>query len=391
MQSLWLGLLVFAATLLPAPPAHASWDMKDFLILYTNGWPADQVAGRMSEQSLGRIAAAHYNTVMCATTELELVARAGLRCLVIGWSQGPPDWIGEAVPPAVARGLASNPAVWGYYVMDEPDNINWKRGALFRQLGERVNEYRMADPDHVPWINLMTSNDRRYLEDYMRVVKPDLLSFDVYRWWVLEVTWWRCLEAHRAAALQAGVPLIVWIESNTSERRFMAHLPPPEDNATKLRWSVYTSLAYGSKGVQWFLGTMSEDVAILNAELSVLGPTLVKLESRHVFHTSDVPREGQRLPGTSWYSTDSPKLLIGELARRDEPNATYLLVVNKSIDAEADPVIEFRGRTVSAVEEVNRNSVGRTALSMERQAGATRIRLPLAAGDGRLVRIESPR
>jgi hypothetical protein len=360
--------------------------MREFLILYSFGWPAEQVAGRLTDLSARRIAAAHYNTVMCATSELELVAKAGLRCLAIGWSQGPPDYIGEAVSPRIARTLAANPAIWGYYVMDEPDNKNRKRGATFEQLAERIRDYRAADPDHAAWINV-TSATGSFLSTYMEVVRPDFLSFDLYRWWARESDWWRGLEAHRDAALRAGVPMIMWIESNSSEKRFNAHMPPPDDNAAKIRWSAYTSLAYGSKGVQWFTGSTDEDVSTLNGELSVLGPTLVNLESKRVFHTSEVPLEGRRLPESNWYFTDAPHLVIGEFANPREPNASYFLIANKSIEQDSEAVFEVR-RAVSVVEEINRKSGGRTVLPTERQAAATRTRLHLSAGDGRLIRVE---
>jgi hypothetical protein len=372
-------------SLLLGSRALAGWQLQDFLILYAYGWPADQVPGRLTEASARGIAAAHYNTVMCATPEIELVAKAGLRCLVMGWSQGAPDYIGEAVSPAVARKLAGNPTVWGYYVMDEPDNKNWKRGATFQQLAEKIKDYRAADPNHVAWINV-SSVLGSYLSDYMEVVKPDFLSFDLYRWWAKESDWWRGLEAHRNAALRARVPLLMWIESNSS---FNALRPPPEDNATKIRWSVYTSLAYGCKGVQWFIGSTDADVADLNAELTVLGPTLVSLESKQVFHTSGVPREGQRLPESSWYFTNEQDLVIGEFVNPGEPHASYFLIVNKSIDHDKDAVFEIRQRAVSAVEEINKKSTGHTALPMERQGETARVRLHLSAGDGRLIRVEA--
>lgn len=386
-----IGLLVGQVVLvfpLLSSPALASWRMRDFLILYSYGWPAEQVAGYLTEQSARRIAAAHYNTVMCGPPELELVAEAGLRCLAIGWSRGAPDWIGESVSPAIARTWAANPAVWGYYVMDEPDNKNAKRGAVFKQLAATVKEFGAADPNHVAWINVSSATGN-FLSDYMEVVKPELLSFDLYRWWARESDWWRGLEAHRDAALKAHVPMIMWIESNSSEQRFNAHLPPPKDNATKIRWSVYTSLAYGCKGVQWFLGSTDEDVANLNAELAAMGTTLIGLESQRVFHTSAVPREGQRLPESSWYFTDAQDLVIGEFASPAEPNARYLMIANKSIEADRDAVLVIKRRRVATVEEVNKKSVGRTALPMERRTDATLVRLRLSAGDGRLIRVET--
>lgn len=377
---------VLAVSLLCISPTFAKWQMREFPILYSYGWPAEQVAGRLTALTAQQIAAAHFNTVMCETSQLELVAKAGLRCLIIGRSQGGPDWIGESVSPATARGLAGNPAVWGYYVMDEPDNKNWRRGATFQQLSGRVRDYRAADPNHVAWINVSSATGR-FLTDYMETVKPDFLSFDLYRWWSKESDWWRGLEAHRNAALSAGVPMIMWIESNSSEERFNAHLPPPEDNATKLRWSVYTSLAYGCKGVQWFIGSTNQDVAGLNSELTALGPTLIRLESKNVLHTSAVPREGMRLPESSWYYTDTPDLVVGEFADRGEPRAIYFLIANKSIDHVRDAVFELRRRAVAQVDEVDKKSKSLVALPMRREAGATSVTLHLSVGDGRLIRV----
>ena len=288
----------------------------------------------------------------------------------------------------MVRGLAANPAVWGYYVMDEPDNKNSKRGALFEQLAERVREYRAADPSHAAWINV-TSATGKFLSDYMDIVRPDFLSFDLYRWWAKESDWWRGLETHRDAALRAGVPMFMWIEANSSEKLFEAHLPPPEDNATKLRWSVYTSLAYGNKGVQWFIAGAGADVAKLNAELTALGPTLIGLDSTHVYHTSEVPWEGRRLPESNWYFTDAEDLVVGEFVNSREPNATYLLIANKSIDAGTDAVLEIRRRAVSTVDEVDKTAAGRTALPIMRDAERARVSLHLAAGDGRLIRVET--
>jgi hypothetical protein len=375
------GLMVW---LLLTPQAFARWQLREFPILYASGWPAERVVDRLTVEGLRRIAAAHYNTVMCETPEIELVAKAGLRCLVIGRSHGAPDYVGAAVSPAIAHTMAGNPAVWGYFVTDEPENKN----SIFQRLAANIKEYRAADPTHVAWINVSPALGG-YLHDYMEIVQPDLLSYDDYRWWAQESDWWRGLEAHRDAARGARVPMIMWVESNSSQKRFNAHLPPAEDNATKIRWSVYSSLAYGCKGIQWFTGSTAPDVAHVNAELTVLGPTLVGLESTHVFHTSAVPREGRRLPESSWYFTDAQDLLIGEFVDPDEPNASYFLIVNKSIVRDNDVVFEIRRRVVSAVEEINRTSAGRTALPLDRQAGTTRVRLHLPAGDGHLIRVAS--
>ncbi len=296
---------------------------------------AEEAGGQLTEESARRLAAEKYNAVTCGVADIGLVAKSGLRCLVMGWSQGPPNWIGESIPPEVAKTLANDPAVLGFFVTDEPDNKNTVRGTTFPQLRDRIAAYRAAAPNKLAWVNKLSGGGST-LTQYMETLQPDFLSYDWYRWWWGESGWWLNLEVHRAAALKYDVPMMVWIEQHTDEKLATARLPPPPGNAEKVRWSVYSSVAYGAKGIQWFIARPYQEIAALNAELTALGPTLIKLTSRNVFHTSDVPWEGRRLPLSSWYSTDAKNLLIGEFTRADEPNTSYLLIANKSIETATD-------------------------------------------------------
>ena len=91
------------------------------------------------------------------------------------------------------------------------------------------------------------------------------------------------LEDFRSTALFAKVPFICYVEVNSNPRiEYKAgDASPPPDNEQKLRHSVYSALAYGVKGIEWFgSGWMAQynqclkDVAAINSELKVLGPTL---------------------------------------------------------------------------------------------------------------------
>src|SRR4030095_6795415 len=105
------------------------------------------------------------------------------------------------------------------------------------------------------------------------------------------------LEQFREAALAAHVPLAACLEVSANpavERGDTTYLP---DKLRKLKQSIYTTLAYGAKGIEWFSAQMlfepksanltpaGRDVAILNREVQRIGSVLVKLRSIDVFHT----------------------------------------------------------------------------------------------------------
>ncbi len=213
-------LLIVTAAL---PSRAFGWEMNEFMISFWGG-PRDEATAKA-------IADAHFNTVMCNAEMLELCRKYGLKAIVM-----------DATPEMAAQ-LRVSPAVWGYYVKDEPAEEQ------FPDVGEKVAAFRRADPTHPAYVNLMAWMN---LEQYLRIVRPDFLSYDYYQWWWGSHNhFWR-LEAHRQTALQAGIPLICWVEVNADQRwehgeAGATYLP---DNMQRIRQSVYTSLRQGNSMVQ---------------------------------------------------------------------------------------------------------------------------------------------
>ncbi|MCY2925519.1 MAG: hypothetical protein NT031_08775, partial [Planctomycetota bacterium] len=144
--------------------------------------------------------------------------------------------------------------------------------------------------------------------NYLDTVKPALMSWDHYRQMFEnngdERTYWENLEIMRRQCLRVGIPFNQIIVS-------MKHMGYRECSEADLRWQVWTSLAYGSRGINyftyWFVPGLAwadapsfitkdgkRDVkwtygSKINHRIGKLGPTLVKLTSTDVFCTDPLP------------------------------------------------------------------------------------------------------
>ena len=354
--------------LLLVNPAVAQWEMPEFLILM---WRHYGIWDEDDEAKVQALAKTGCNVVMLPSNTLELCRKYGLKLLVMDAS------------PNVASRLSGDPAVWGYYLQDEPtdDPICQKknnifggpkalfadRGKLdmFPALAEEVKAYRKADPHHLPYINML-NRDGDFLRRFIRIVSPDLLSFDYYQWFWGSAGHFPTLEYHREAALAAKIPLVRFLTANASQNNdWGGDRSPPFDNLQKLRQSVYTSLAYGVKGIEWFnarltgmfvpgtteLGPCGKDVAAINAELRKLGPILMKLRSVDVFHTRPLPRGTREVPKDYWVhalSGRSSGIVMGIF--KDDKNNDFIMVANRNVNHERQTLLHF----MEPVKEVNK-------------------------------------
>ena len=351
-----------------------AWQPTEFMIAVWGG-PHDDATARA-------LADAGFNTVMCPSAQLDICRAHGLQVIV------------RDATPEMVPALIDDPAIWGYWVQDEP------KAEEFTRVAERVAAFHAADTAHPAYVNLMAWMD---LDNYLSTVRPRFLSYDYYQWW-----WgshnhiWR-LKVHRAAALGAGLPLFCWVEANADRRWEMGEKGQTylRDNQPKLRQSVYTSLAYGVKGIQWFntylvfnhaagrrmlpeLRPAGEDVKRLNGELAVLGPTLLGLRSVGVF---DIPPGGRytlALPDVYGISVRGADLVLGLF--EDDSRTRYAMVVNKHVYGGAWTILSFAD-PVNSIDRLDRASGAWSRVPAERHPGFVRVELVLRPGDGELLRL----
>jgi hypothetical protein len=387
-------LIAIAVMLLSALPVHAEkWTMDEFMIGVL-GEPGDETMARAYQD-------AHFNTVRAPIEKLEMCGKYGLKVLVLYAS------------PETAAANKDNPLVWGWYIKDEP-----KRD-VFENMAKRVAAFQARDPNHPSFINMSSRMD---LDTYFEIVNPPVLSYDYYQWWWGTSMQFAYLDQNRQAAIKYGVPLVVFVEA-TADSRWRTGDPDASylpDNEAKLRQSVYTAVAYGVKGIQWFKdsfifehaadGTLlpqlqqsGEDIKKINEELEALGPILIKLQStgvyntapavlrmdtmpkklkvdaRGVIHVSPAALRTDILPKNLWVQTKDDNLTLGLF---EDSDTRYVMVVNRDITKSNIVRLDFKG-TVNKLSRFDRQQ----GQWVEEPAKNT-INLELKAGDGELLKVE---
>jgi len=346
-----------------------TWQMDEFMI---GGWggPVDEVTAKAFVD-------AGFNACMGKVEHLELCRAHGLKAILFD------------ATPEFAREHQGDEAIWGYYVQDEP------KPEQFVEAGQRLAAFQEADPTHPGYINLMSWMP---IANYFEAVPARFLSYDYYQWWWGTANHFTQLAAYRQGALDAKVPLICWVEANADKRyewgeAGAGYLP---DNKAKLRQSVFTALAYGMKGIQWFTtglvfnqdGSLTEsgkDVQAINASLRMLGPILIRLRSDAVWQTEPLPLAGEPLPAAGPVATESPDLVIGSLVD-DADRSRYLLVVNRAVDRAQLADVTLRGLSAGA-ERLDLHTGRWRDLGRPAEDGTLRTELRLDAGDGKLLRV----
>lgn len=300
---------------------------------------------------------------------LDLVKQAGLKCIVLDSGQHPcePEFdqmneprIRAHVESLVQR-IGNNPAAFGYYVLDEPG------AQLYPQLQTWMEIYRQLAPGALVYINLFGDHATpkqmgvptyaEYLESYIQTVHPMFLSYDHYAMMAdgtVRNGYFRNLETMRAAAIKYNLPF--WnIVLSTAHYNYAA----PTDAG--LRFQLYTTLAYGARGISYFtyytpnignyrLGPIDQYghktptwdmLRNVNFQLHRIGPTYIKLKSLGVFHYPDVPEGCMGIETSRWMEhVDGGDLMVGEF--EGPTGQPFALVVNKSLKESAEVVIRFR-------------------------------------------------
>ncbi len=335
---------------------------NEFAVLPWGGTPGDEAA-------IKEIRECGFNLAgFVAPDDLDMVSKAGLQCLVIDGSSHVGDAeaqldekeIAKRVEALTAR-TAKHPAVYGYYLRDEPST------GAFPGLGRWAAAYKKAAPDALPYINLLpnyasagqlgASTYEEYLESFVQTVKPKFISYDHYALMddgSLRGGYYQNLEAVRKAALKHDLPFWNIVLSNS-------HFRYAEPTPAGFRFQLYTTLAYGGRGISYFtyfapkIGNYRlapidqfghktptwDMLRQVNLQLHKLGPTYIKLKSVNVFHHPNVP-DGCSGIGTSKYlaSVSGDDLLVGEF--EGPGGVPYAVVVNKNLHVSTAFGVQFK-------------------------------------------------
>lgn len=374
------------------------------------GFWVDPPADEKMEQRYREIADANFTVVIGGfgarnqrqvAQQLDLCQKFGLKAIV-----GLPGKDPDNLAP-------DHPALWGYKLYDEPT------AGEFPVLTSDVLQMRAQRPGKLAYINLYptyvfksnaAAEYQAYVRSFVDQVKPDVLSMDHYPIFLPDHKrdgrqgYLDNLAVMREHSLRAGIPY--WNFFNTMP--FGPHSDPTE---SQLRWQIYSTIAYGAKGVLYFCyytpggGEFPKGGAIIgrddqptrhydqarriNAELKNLGPTLMKLTSTRVVHVarpekSDVPAETssslagciiKRITGSP-----TPDCLVGEFRHADGRRA--ILLMNYDFAYTSWPTVEFDA-PLKSITEVDKTT-GKEIPLKDDSPNLPGLQLSLDAGDGRL-------
>ncbi len=360
---------------------------RDFWIY---AWRTPKIDG--ADARAKAMADAGFTVINAEPGEVDALGRHGLKAMI------------HTQDAAVAARLASNPAVWGYHLGDEPFPE-----AVFAGIGEKFRAFERGAPGQVPFVNMLSTTGE-FLRSYMAQARPSLLSFDYYQWWWGSDRYFEKLEGFREAAVRAGVPLAACFEVSANPGVEWGDTSRLPDNDRRLRQSVYTSLAYGVTGIEWFQADMiftagtgaltpaGRDVAAINKEILPLGRVLATLTPIDVFHTAPVPAGARSAAKEHWVQT------IGEEGRagfvtglfRDAAGVDYVLVANRDYRDAQNLVMKLQSKWMGiapwyqqkqykyAIDRFNRQTGAWTTLASSSSVGFSYV---VPAAEGELFRI----
>lgn len=363
-MKLSLRLVVLAGflttTVIGLSASHES-DTNFFPIMAWNWAPNDPtVLQRMREGGLtiaGFVAPEALDA--CQAARLKAIV-SDARTSGYDWSNVDVDRARTNVASLVAQ-VGNHPALFGYYLRDEPS------AGIFPGLAKVAGLIREMSPGKWPYINLFpdyasaeqlgTATYAEHLERFVATCHPTIISYDNYSLMddgSVRDNYWSNLEAVRAACKKHN--LVFW-----NIVLAVAHFNYRELTAADFRFQVYTTLAYGGRGLSYFtcfapqignyrmapvdqFGHETPNwhfMQNVNLQVQKLAPTLLRLTSDEVYHFGKIPNGAKAPPANSLVSAvGGDNSMVGEFTHQD--GSRYLIVVNKDLAKSRPCQLQFR-------------------------------------------------
>jgi hypothetical protein len=404
-------LVVLATVVLAASPLAAA----ERLHLPIMTWPGPD-ATLLNPATLRLVAEAGFSVNMsflggreANLKALDLARSSGLRLMVQD------DRISKlledpSLPLDVLAGVVADygrhPALYGYFVTDEPN------ASKFERLGAVVRRLRELDPDHPAYINLFptyaneaqlgTPTYEEHVARYLETVRPPFLSFDHYPVMTtgLRPDYYRNLEIVRRMAIEHGLDL--WAFTLVTP-----HAVYPSPTPGHIRLQLWSDIAYGAKGLQYFTfgtpggtdyawgsGLIDKDgrpgpayamAREVNAEIRRVEGLILRWKSLAVYHT-EPPPQGTRLPdGESPVASATGAPLI--IAIFSDGPERYVVLVNRDYERSRSAVVRLLPE-VREAREIPKGSGTAVRMAWPNDRSERVCLVEFGPGDARIFRLK---
>ncbi len=267
-------------------------------------------------------------------------------------------------------------AIHAIYIRDEPNASLFPRLNIWSEAIKKQGflPYINLYPDAVLPEWLGTKDYEEHLDQYVEICDPPYISYDNYSLFeggrLDEDRFFGNIEAIRHKSLQAGIPFWNVILAN-------AHFKYAEPSDATFAIQVYSTLAYGGRGIGYFtyytpqvgnyrlspidrFGYRTKTWGMMrniNLQVHSLAPVYCQLKSVNVFHTGHIVRNGRGIETAKLVeSISSGSLVVGEFAHPD--GKPYVMVVNKDVHSSIEFDIEFKKKgKIMIVSQFNQGRV----------------------------------
>ena len=296
-----------------------AWELGTPVVMY---WGPPHMGDAAAQHALN----GGYNVVWIGdVSQLAKVEEYGLRAQIGSYPLLHPSSLDNPKRLAQLNTLVDqfkkSPAAHSYLLADEP------HASEFPDLARLVAHIRERDPDHLAYINLYptyatpeqlgAANYGEYLDQYISIVQPSMLSYDHYN---LKSNgdfsaggtnqYFQNLSMIAESARTAEIPFMNIVQA-------MIHAPAWRVPGTgELRHFNYTTLAYGGQGMGYYsyhsqgtnkgglqnkgdgsLSPVNAALTVLNHEFVTIAEQLQDLKSADAYVLGDQPLGTTRLPG----------------------------------------------------------------------------------------------
>ncbi|MEA2709677.1 MAG: hypothetical protein QOF78_2278, partial [Phycisphaerales bacterium] len=195
-----------------------------------------------------------------------------------------------------------------------------------------------------------------YLDQFIETCHPPVLSYDHYALLDtggLRENYWQNLEQMRAAARKAKAPFWNIVLAN-------AHFDYREPTAADLRFEVYSTLAYGGRGLSYFtyfapavgnyraaaidqFGNETptwRNLQNINLQIKKLAPTLLKLTSDEVYHFGTIATGCDGPSDKSLLADGIEPFAVGDFTHAD--GSRWVMIVNRDVIKSHVPAFSYR-------------------------------------------------
>lgn len=277
-------------------------------------------------------------------------------------------------PGSIIMRVKSHPALFGYYISDEP------RMTDYDLVARRIRSVRTYDKNHLCYVNLLPDYDQgirdiigvKEYTDYLTKfgnLGLEQVSFDFYPVTTggLRERWYSNLEDIRNQSLKQQVPFWGFVLSTP-------HIYYPQPTLESLRLQIYSNLAYGAQAIQYFTywtpkpdatydyhnGPISNDgkrtstykvVQEMNKELKRIAPLFYGSKVTSVRHLGQIPIGCKRMDtppeGIKMIVSSGGKGVL--LSTFEKDGSKYMAIVNRNIDRQVTIDIQYSSQTIRRI------------------------------------------